>query len=210
MYKLIRELHKVFDYINKTKYNNQLIEPVITVQKNENKKKIIWGHCTCLPIWVKKVNDKEQNFYEINITHQSLSRPYEETIGTLIHEIAHMANLSLKNIKDTNPRSQKHSEAFKTEAEKLGLIVENAGRTGWSQTSVSESLLDEIHNKMDLDVSAFAIYLMDEYKETKAPKPRRVVHKYKCKCCGKEIKSVEEELHCICSECEEEYEKVSK
>lgn len=37
MDKLIRELHKVFDIINETKYNNELIEPIITVQRNTNK-----------------------------------------------------------------------------------------------------------------------------------------------------------------------------
>lgn len=160
------------------------------------------GWCSSLPIFIKKENDKERNYYDITITQDSLSRPYEETIGTLVHEIAHMY-LSTQGIEHCTKR-QKHLEAFKVESERLGLIVEDAGKTGQSQTTVSETLLDEIHNKMGLDVSAFDIHLIDDYKEKKPSKPRKPVHKYKCNC-GKEIKATDDNLICTCGDCESEF-----
>ncbi|GCD11692.1 SprT-like domain-containing protein [Clostridium tagluense] len=207
MDKLIHELHTAFDFINEAHYNNELIPPIITVQANPNKKKIIYGWCSCLPRWIRKINEIDQHFYEINITSNRLDSPYEEVIETLIHEVVHLAN-NQHNIEDCNSHSQKHNEHFKTEAERIGLIVEKAGRTGYSQTSLSDNLLAEIQ-EMGLDEEAFNIKRIEEFKDAKL-KPRKPTFKYKCPKCSKELKSIEEKLIVKCMDCDCEYIKISK
>ena len=207
MDKLIKELHKVFNYFNETKYNNELIEPTITIQKNPNKKKSILGWCSKMERWTRKENDKERTFYEINICADMLKRHYEEIIETLLHEICHLYHGQHK-IDDVSSRGN-HNENFKKEAERIGLLVEKAPRIGWSVTSLSESLLNEIHN-MDIDKSAFEIYMIEDIKETKPRKPRQSKHKYKCPSCGKEIESKEEGLVIQCVNCECKFEEIIK
>jgi hypothetical protein len=70
MNNFIGELHKLFDIINKDKFDGKLIEPVITVsrEKSKSKKKIIFGWCTLLPIWTKVKDGKETQHHEINMT----------------------------------------------------------------------------------------------------------------------------------------------
>ncbi len=206
MDKIIHELHKAFDYFNETKFNNELISPVITIQQNKNKKKMILGWCSRIPRYIRKINNKEQNFYEINITCDFLNRPYEEILETLIHETVHLAN-SQKGLEDCSSRGN-HNEIFKNEAERVGLLVEKAPRIGWSITKLSDSLLKEIQ-EMDIDRSAFDIYMIEEHKEKK-PRQPTVRYKYRCKNCHREVVSKEDGLVIICKHCEEEFVQLNK
>lgn len=207
MDKIIRELHKAFDHFNKTKFNNELIEPVITIQPQpKGKKNNILGWCSCYPWWLEKREDKEIYKYEINLTIENINRPFEQLIETLLHECCHLSNTQ-KSIDDCSIRGN-HNENFKKEAERIGLIVEKAPRIGWSVTTLSEGLLKQVQ-ELDIDKSVFCLSKVVKPKEDK---PRKVTPKYKYRCphCGKEVISKIEGINILCTECEEEFVQMSK
>jgi len=207
MDKIIRELHKAFNHFNETKFNNELIEPIITIQSRpKTKKGNILGWCSCYPWWLEKHEDKEVYKYEINLTIENINRPYEQLIHTLLHECCHLSN-SLKGINDCSSRGN-HNENFKKEAERIGLIVEKAPRIGWSVTSLSESLLKEVQ-ELDIDKSVFCLSKVVKPKEDKPRKPI-LRYKYKCPSCGKELIGKDENISIECIDCRVEFVQVSK
>lgn len=207
MDKIIRELHKAFDHFNKTKFNDELIEPIITIQSQpRGKKGNILGWCSNYPWWKEKHEDKEIYKYEINMTVEYLNRTYEELICTFLHEMVHISSAQ-KNIDDCSSRGN-HNENFKKEAERIGLVVEKAPRIGWSVTTLSEGLLKEVQ-ELDIDKSVFCLSKVVKPKEDKS---RKVTPKYKYRCpkCGKEVTGKEEGIGIYCTECEEEFVQMSK
>ena len=69
-----------------------------------------------------------------------MSRPIENTIATLIHEMTHHY-CAMAGIKDTSRGGTYHNKKFKQEAEKRGLIIGYDPRIGHSPTSPSEGLI---------------------------------------------------------------------
>jgi hypothetical protein len=209
MDKFIGELHKVFDFINHEKFNGELTEPVITIQREKSKKKdsMVLGWCSVVPRWVKKVKDVKTNHYEINITLDYIDRPVEELLATFIHEVTHMAN-GQRGIKDCN-RKQFHNTKFKEMAEKLGLVVAENER-GWSDTKLSNEFWKELQQMNELEIVDFdKLYLNTVVPEKeKKPVTRKPVYKYRCPHCGKEIKSKNEDIQAKCLDCDVDFVKI--
>jgi hypothetical protein len=212
MNNFIGELHKLFDIINKDKFDGKLIEPVITVsrEKSKSKKKIIFGWCTLLPIWTKVKDGKETQHHEINMTIDYIDRPLREVLGTFVHELVHLYNTQ-NNISDCS-RKQYHNEKFKDVAEKLGLVVEKSD-TGWSQTSVSDELwkyLEELNEKELINFDNLTIKKTVGAEKQRKPVNRKPIYKYKCPECGREIKSKFDDLQVHCNDCDEDFEIIEK
>lgn len=207
MDKIIRELHKAFDHFNETKFNDELIEPIITIQSQpKGKKGSILGWASVFPWWKETHDSKEIYKYEINMTVEYLNRTYEELICTFLHEMVHISN-SQKSINDCSSKGN-HNENFKKEAERIGLIVEKAPRIGWSVTTLSEGLLKEVQ-ELDIDKSVFCLSKVVKPKEDKPRKPI-VKFKYKCPSCGKELTGKDENISIECIDCRVEFIQVSK
>jgi rubrerythrin len=206
MDKFIGELHKVFDLINHEKFNGELIEPVITVQREKSKKKgtMILGWCCVVPRWVKKAKDVKTAHYEINMTLDYIDRPVEELLATFVHEVAHLAN-GQKSIKDCN-RKQFHNTKFKEMAENLGLVVTETD-FGWSETKLSDELWKELQELNENEVIDFdKLHLSSAIPEKeKKPINRKPIFKYRCPHCGKEIKSKSEDVQAKCMDCDTDF-----
>ena len=193
-----KRLYEYFDLLNTHYYNDELVQPTITIQKDSSTKKNVttFGWCSVEEIW----SDGNERTREINICCESLNRPIEDVIGTLLHEMAHLYNL-YNNIKDVSGASnQYHNDKFKKTAEAHGLVVEK-DRYGWHVTHSNASTLEFLKS---IDAKPFEISRKRQFKVEK-PKKTRESHTYVCPSCDAKVKS-STEVHVVCKDCEEDME----
>lgn len=134
---------------------------------------------------------------------ESLRRPAEEILETLLHEMCHQRNTEPK-IVDISPKShQYHNEKFKKAAEDAGLICQKMGRYGWAKTSLGPKALAVIR-KHDIDRGAFALARLAEEGEAKKKDPKH--KKWVCDCGA--IRVARAEFRALCLVCDREFELV--
>lgn len=131
-------LEKIFRAVNQDLFNGEVEEPVITIQSTPT----AYGHCSVMKTWTVK----EDRRHELNISADYLTRPIENTVATMIHEMTHLLNLQ-RGVKDTSRGYSYHNKRFKEEAEKHLIKIDYDQRIGWSVTSPTEKLIDYIINK---------------------------------------------------------------
>lgn len=195
---VIGKLYTYFDLLNTHYYDDELVQPIITVQKDFNSKKNqqTLGWCSVEKVW----NDGKDKTREINICAESLSRPIEDVVGTLLHEMAHLFNLQ-QGIKDTSGASnQYHNDKFKKTSESHGLTVEK-DRYGWHITHPNASTIEFLKS---IDAKPFEIFRERQFKIEK-PKKTRESHTYVCPSCEAKVKS-STEVRVMCKDCEEDME----
>lgn len=190
---VIDELETLFSKFNARFFENKLERPVITVSPDHTRG--AYGWCTSWKAWQNGA--KEGGFYEVNLCAEYLNRPYEETCGTLLHEMVHLLNLQ-----DTSRSGTYHNKKFKETAEAHGLIVEKGEKYGWHKTSLSPEALEFVQS---LGKQGFTLV---------RPRPLGLKgssksggsssRKYVCPCCGTIIRATKE-VHVICAECEVEF-----
>jgi hypothetical protein len=109
----------------------QFPKSTIVVAREEKGKK--HGHFTTLETW----KSGEEMRHEIFLSAESLSRGAKETLGTLLHEMAHAFNHAEK-IEDVTGDGY-HNKKFQSTAERIfGLKIEKAKGIGFSKTSVPD------------------------------------------------------------------------
>ena len=192
----LEELYRCFDVMNNLFYDNKLPEPIILIQKG---KKNVLSTCSTKKIWCPSDKEEvadEEKMYEITLVADNLNRPVEDIVGTLAHEMVHYFNL-YRGVKGA--KSRKHNDAFKNEAERIGLICNEEEGIGWGITEVGESLAGEIRNTIKPNAEVFKYFRYTPTKERKkTDKPS--MKKYKCPKCDVEIKG-KEGLDIICNDC---------
>lgn len=194
---VIDELETLFSKFNARFFENKLESPVITVSQGHTRGAYGWR--TSWKAWQN--GTKEGGFYEINLCAEYLNRPYEETCGTLLHEMVHLLNLQ-DGVQDTSRSGTYHNKKFKETAEAHGLIVEKGEKYGWHKTSLSPEALEFVQS---LGKQGFTLV---------RPRPLGLKgssksggsssRKYVCPCCGTIIRATKE-VHVICAECEVEF-----
>ena len=129
---LVRALEDVQDsVISKI---GQFPKSTIVVAREEKGKK--HGHFTTLETW----QNGEDLRHEIFLSAESLSRGAKETLGTLLHEMAHAFNHAEK-IEDVTGDGY-HNKKFQSTAERIfGLKIEKAKGIGFSKTSVPDEAI---------------------------------------------------------------------
>ena len=99
----------------------------------------IHGHFAPLAWKSNAVDANGEHFHEILLSGESLQRGGRDTVGTLLHEAAHLYCYA-NNIRDTSNGNRYHNKRFKDTAEKLfGLSIEKADTIGWSVTTVPDA-----------------------------------------------------------------------
>lgn len=129
---VIDELETLFSKFNKAFFEGKLEKPVITVSPDHTRG--AYGWCTAWKAW--QDGTKEGGYYEINLCAEYLNRPFEETCGTLLHEMVHLQNLQ-DNVQDTSRSGSYHNRKFKETAEAHGLTVEKGEKYGWHKTALN-------------------------------------------------------------------------
>lgn len=186
------ELYRLYERINADRFEGKLPTPQITIQ---GMKLGILGWCSVGKIW-----RGESERYEINLCAEHLNRPVIEIAGTLIHEMAHLANL-VQDIRDCTGH-QYHNKAFKQMAEYLGLEVTQIKGYGYAHTSVGQALEDYL-GKFPLQPEAFKHYRLPMNIDPKTGKkrPRGSQTKMKKWTCGCTNVRCAVALDAICEKC---------
>ena len=195
---VIDELETLFSKFNKAFFEGKLEKPVITVSPDHTRG--AYGWCTGWKAW--QDGTKEGGYYEINLCAEYLNRPFEETCGTLIHEMVHLQNLQ-DGIQDTSRSGTYHNKKFKETAETHGLTVEKGEKYGWHKTALAPEALEFVQS---LGKKGFTLV---------RPRPLGLKgsskgggsssRKYVCPCCGTIIRATKE-VHVLCGECEVAFE----
>ena len=98
------------------------------------KKRQVHGHFA--PNSWRAHKEGEPMTHEVLLSGESLKRGAEETLGTLLHELAH-AYAHAHDIKDTSNGNRYHNKKFKEIGNEFGLDLEQHDTIGWSITTLS-------------------------------------------------------------------------
>lgn len=188
---MIRQYEIVFNKVNERYFNNELPEPVISIQTGKGD---AYGWCTNYAAWV---NDEER-YFEINLCADWLNRSPEELCSTLIHEMVHLKNV-VNGIKDCNGKY--HNAKFKSAAENIGLIVEKT-TYGYSKTILNDEHREFIE-ELNLKDYGFKRIMTTKVKSVNKGK------KYQCPGCNASFWS-SKTLHVYCEDCDESFEIVNE
>ena len=115
---VIEELEDLFSKFNTRFFADKLEKPVITVSPDHTRG--AYGWCTGWKAWKA---GEDEGHYEINLCAEYLNRPFEETCGTLIHEMVHLQNLQ-DGVQDTSRSGTYHNKKFKETAEAPGYVFQ--------------------------------------------------------------------------------------
>ena len=199
---MLKELYRLFDIINREKFNGELHTPVITIQRQKGN---LLGHFTINKVWRNKDNIVDDNAevddndttaqYEINLNPAHFyERTAAEITETLIHECCHYYN-KIHNIEDGN-----HNKKFKSIAERVGLVCERGQNVGYGYTSLSDELAEWVDEVCCPDENVFKYYSASKTKESK-PREKKTF-KYTCPCCSLEVKG-KKDIEIKCAKCNE-------
>lgn len=181
----LEELYRIFGILNLHKFNGELSEPVITIQKTRDS---TLGHFTLDRTWRDKNNeeDEEASYYEINIDPRWFnSRTPADVAETLLYEMCHYYN-KMNGIKDCSQNI--HNKKFKASAEKVGLIVEKGKSVGWGYTSMSDELRTFMEEIVKPNEEAFEYFRTAPIKAGAGGVKKKNLFKYTCPECGQEVK----------------------
>lgn len=201
---ITNELHKAFTHINKTFFQSELPDVVITIQSAGGASKGILGWFVTGQIW-ENGTDK---MFEINLTPEALNRDYLEIIQTLLHESIHLSNF-LKSVKDTSRNNAYHNKKWLASAIAHGmeyLPEKPSDKIGYSAVTLTEET-KKIISKWNIDKAAFTISRNDLGAEGKE-KPKSKSYKWMCEC-GDSVRSTKVDLSFHCNECDTDFEIVN-
>ena len=197
-------LNKVFDLLNREFFEGVLSRPTITIQSTPK----AYGHFSLREdTWVSKLGGT----HEINIGAGTLSRPIEEVVATLLHEMVHYHNY-VCGIQDCSRGNTYHNKRFKAAAEARGLIVDHSDKYGWSHTSPGDSLLqfclDNDLTDILINRNEFCGYRVTgtgthSGTATTLPPKTSSTRKYLCPCCGNSVRATKA-VNIACLDCAEQ------
>ena len=183
----LEELYRIFDILNRDKFNGELTAPVITIQKTKGR---TLGHFTVDRTWRDKNNEEseETSYYEINVDPRWFNtRTPADVVETLLHEMVHYYN-KVNDIKDCS--GNVHNKKFKSSAEKVGLVVEKGKGVGYGYTSMSEALSSYVDEVVKPNEAAFEYFRSVPVKLSggSGGGRKKSIFKYTCPDCGAEVK----------------------
>lgn len=199
-------LVKVFKAVNEYYFNGELETPTITVQSTIG----AYGHITTSKVW----NNNGVATYELNLGAETLNRPIENVVATMIHESVHLYCM-MNQIQDTSNRGVYHNKRFKKVAEEIGrLQVDRHDKYGWTITNPTEDTLDfciaygfeDILIKRETNYSFKGLGLPKSGDGSDLPKTVKPssTRKYICPCCGNSFRATKN-LNVMCMDCNEQF-----
>jgi len=192
---VIDELENLFSKFNARFFDSKLEKPVITVSPDHTRG--AYGWCTGWKAW--QDGAKEGGYYEINLCAEYLNRPFEETCGTLLHEMIHLFNL-FEGVQDTSRGGTYHNKKFKEAAEAHGLTVEKTAKYGYSKTALTPEAVEFVKT---LGQDGFSL-VRPKVPSLKGSSKSSKSRKYVCPCCGAIIRATKE-VRVICADCDVEF-----
>ena len=190
---IVAKTEAMFDLFNHHFYNDELTRPAITVSPDGGRG--AYGWCSVYEIW----QASGEAYREINICAEYIDRPIGEVAATMLHEMAHLYNLT-HEIKDVSNNGYYHNKKFKETAEAHGLHIEYSEHIGWSLTSLPEETRAWI--KENINIKDIRIYKRIAEKDSdKETKPKQSMRKLICPNCGAIARVTSPDTLLICGSC---------
>ena len=128
---IVAKTETMFDLFNNCFYNGELQRPAITVSPDGGHG--AYGWCSVYEIQ----SSKTEAYREINICAEYIDRPIGDVAATMLHEMAHLYDLT-HGISDVSNNGYYHNQKFKETAEAHGLHIEKHATYGWTITTLTE------------------------------------------------------------------------
>lgn len=200
-------LEKMFRALNRDYFGGELEEPIITIQSTPR----AYGHVTVAKTWKRKDDWR----HELNIGAETLDRPIEHVVATLVHEMVHLYNIA-HDIQDCSRGGSYHNKKFKAEAERRGLVIGHHEKYGWTVTEPGDDLLEYIIDQGWTEIKinrGGGIWTPPASGGEKAgeggsqdsgekPVKRSSTRKYICPKCGQSIRATKT-VNILCGDCME-------
>ena len=199
-------LEKIFRALNADWFNGELEEPIITIQSTPR----AYGHVTMAKTWKRKDDWR----HELNLGAETLNRPIEEVVATMMHEMVHLYNIA-HGVQDCSRGGAYHNKRFKEEAERRGLDIGHHPTYGWTVTEPGEALIEYI-----IKQGWSEIYINRGYGWTPSasggskagnsgagaegakPPKKSSTRKLLCPKCGQSVRATKA-VHVLCGDCME-------
>ena len=195
-------LEKIFRALNEKYFNNELEEPVITIQSTPR----AYAHVTVGKAWQRGDTTRR----ELNIGAGTLDRSIFEVVASELHECVHIYNMQ-HGIQDCSRGGAYHNKKFKAAAEARDLKISYDPRIGWSITEPTEALCEFVLEQGWGDIN------MNRIESSYTPRgkgpgdatgkstgsnsnPNSHSIKYVCSCCGNSVRA-NKAVHIMCMDC---------
>lgn len=155
--------------------NSDIPEKIVVVMDSGKRRGgMIHGHFARLS-W-------HDDYHEIKLGTESLSRGPVPTLGTILHELSHAVAFE-RGVKDTSNNGRYHNSKFREIALDMGISLESAPTIGWSKTDVPEAT-QEVYADLITDLGNAITTYREGYSEEKVTKAtkKRAVTKMQCGC----------------------------
>ena len=202
-------LEKIFRALNADWFSGELEEPIITIQSTPR----AYGHVTVGKVWYRK----DQQRHELNLGAETLTRPIEEVVATIMHEMVHLYNIA-HGVQDCSRGNTYHNKKFKAEAERRGLHIDHHDKYGWTITSPTDELMEYILEKGWSEISMNRGFGWTPPPSTGGtggksgnggtggpvtPPKKTSTRKLQCPCCGNSVRATKS-VRIMCMDCSEQ------
>lgn len=206
---VVAEAEAMFDACNDRFYDGELARPAITITPDAvtpGQGSNCYGWCSVKEIW----NADGKLFREINVCADYLDRPIKDIVATMLHEMAHLYDLT-HEIKDVSNNGYYHNAKFKETAEAHGLSIAKHPRYGWTVTALSAEATEWVEEEYgDRKFGAartgfgLAASTADDGAEDGAsdepPKKKSSSIRYACPVCDMKVRATKR-VNVICGDC---------
>lgn len=202
-------LEKIFRALNADWFGGELEEPIITIQSTPR----AYGHVTVAKTWKRKDDWR----HELNMGAETIDRPIEEVVATMLHEMVHLYNIA-HGVQDCSGGGVYHNKKFRDEAERRGLVIQHHEKYGWTITEPSIELIEYIINKGWEEINirrgfgwtpppsaggkAGGTTGTTGITGTTGPK-KSSTRKLQCPCCGNSVRATKA-VRIMCMDCNEQ------
>ena len=200
--KELEVLESAINFLNKELFDNTLSNIKVTIQPDSSTKKMTYGWA-CSQIW----SNGKIHAHELNITANSLKRPFNEIWITLVHELIHIyAFCQGDKSGGCSRQGRYHGKKFKELCDKFYLITEKNEQIGYitpHQKMMKEQKDIFLKFKKVCKINLNNLFKYQRIMFEKENKPtERKNSKYICQCCGLEF-TAKKGLNLICGTCNE-------
>ena len=216
---IVKKTEDMFDLFNDHFYAGEMARPAITVSSDGGHG--AYGWCSIYEIW----NDQGEAFREINLCAEYIDRPIGEVAATMLHEMAHLYDLT-HGIEDVSNNGYYHNQKFKETAEAHGLHIEKHDKYGWTITTLTQETAAWIARQPELAdftasrMTALQIIATGKGKPTgddEGEEPKKITVrggrstsknrsiKYVCPVCGTIIRATRQ-VNVKCGDCDVAFE----
>ncbi|WP_417342300.1 SprT-like family protein [Gemmiger formicilis] len=195
-------LEKIFRALNAKYFDNELEEPIITIQSTPK----AYAHVTIGKAWQRGDTTRR----ELNIGAGTLDRSIFEIVASELHECIHIYNMQ-RGIQDCSRGGQYHNKKFKAAAEARDLKISYNPRIGWSITEPTEALCEFVLEQGWDDIRMNRIeggYTTrgkgtgnTTGKPTGTSNPNSHSIKYVCPCCRNSVRATKV-VNIKCADCD--------